>query len=203
MVRIWQRRQVPDEAHGEVTELLLAWSAGEASALDKLIPLVYAELRRLAHRYMRGQPLDHTLETAALINEAYLRLIDSSRVRWQDRAHFLAVAAQAMRRILVDYARARGAQRRGGDCRRMSLESTATLYAARRTDLVELDEALSRLAVKYSRKARVIELRFFGGLSVQETAAALGVSEDTVMRDWKLARVWLYHAMKKDREHAG
>lgn len=191
------------EPHGEVTELLLAWSGGETSALDRLIPLVYAELRRLAHRYMRGQPLDHTLETAALINEAYLRLIDSSRVRWQDRAHFLAVAAQVMRRILVDYARSRGSLRRGGDCQRISLEAVATLHQARSTDLVELDRALNTLAVTSPRKAQVIELRFFGGLSVPETAAVLDVSEDTVMRDWKLARVRLYHAMKKDRAHAG
>jgi RNA polymerase sigma factor (TIGR02999 family) len=152
---------------------------------------------------MAGQPLDHTLETAALINEAYLRLIDSSRVRWQDRAHFLAVSAQAMRRVLVDSARARQSLRRGGDRRRISLEAAATLHQARGTDLVELDEALSALAVTSPRKAQVIELRFFGGLSVQETAAVLDVSEDTVMRDWKLARVRLYHAMKKDREHAG
>jgi RNA polymerase sigma factor (TIGR02999 family) len=194
---------VREEPHGEITELLLAWSGGETSALDKLIPLVYAELRRLAHRYMRDQPLDHTLETSALINEAYLRLIDSSRVRWQDRAHFLAVAAQAMRRILVDYARSRRALRRGGNCQRISLEVAATLHRARTTDLVELDEALSSLAVTSPRKAQVIELRFFGGLSVQETAAVLDVSEDTVMRDWRLARVRLYHAMKGDREHAG
>ena len=191
------------EPHGEITELLLAWSGGEASALDKLIPLVYAELRRLAHRYMRDQPLNHTLETSALINEAYLRLIDSSRVCWQDRAHFLAVSAQVMRRILVDFARSRKSQRRGGDCRRISLETAAHMHQARSTDLVELDEALSTLAATFPRKAQVIELRFFGGLSVQETAAVLGVSEDTVMRDWKLARVRLYHAMKKDREHAG
>ena len=192
-----------EQAHGEVTELLLAWSAGETSALDKLIPLVHAELRRLAHRYMRNQPLDHTLETAALINEAYLRLIDSSRVRWQDRAHFLAVAAQAMRRILVDYARSRAAQRRGGNGHRISLEVAATLHQARGTDLVELDWALDALAAESPRQARVIELRFFGGLSVQETAAVLEVSEDTVLRDWRLARVKLYHAMKKDRTHAG
>jgi RNA polymerase sigma factor (TIGR02999 family) len=194
---------VHGEPHGEITELLLAWSAGETSALDKLIPLVHAELRRLAHRYMRGQPIHHTLQTAALINEAYLRLVDSNRVHWQDRAHFLAVAAQAMRRILVDYARSRNAQRRGGDCRRISLEAAATLRQAQSTDLVDLDDALSALAVTSPRKAQVIELRFFGGLSVRETAAALDVSEDTVMRDWKLARVRLYHAMKGHREHAG
>lgn len=160
------------EQPGEITELLLAWSGGEASALDKLIPLVYAELRRLAHRYMREQPLDHTLETSALINEAYLRLIHSSRVRWQDRAHFLAVAAQAMRRILVDYARARKAQRRVAIAGASRLKRRP--ICTRRMDLVELDEALSSLAVTFPRKAQVIELRFFGGLSVQETAAVLG-----------------------------
>jgi len=194
---------VRGESHGEITELLLAWSSGEVSALDKLIPLVYAELHRLAHRYMRDQPVTHTLQTSALINEAYLRLIDCSRVRWQDRAHFLAVAARAMRRILVDYARSRKSLRRGGDYQRISLEAVATLHQARSTNLVELDEALGTLAITFPRKAQVIELRFFGGLSVQETAAVLDVSEDTVLRDWKLARVRLYHAMKRGHEHAG
>lgn len=187
---------------GEITELLLAWSGGEPSALDKLVPLVYAELRRLAHRYMRAEPHGHTLETSALINEAYLRLVDSSRVRWQDRAHFLAVSAQLMRRVLVDAARARRSQRRGGDGQRVTLTAAANLPSVQGTDLVQLDELLITLAATEPRRAQVIEMRYFGGLSVQETAEALSVSEDTVMRDWRLARVWLLRAMKKERGRA-
>jgi RNA polymerase sigma factor (TIGR02999 family) len=191
---------------GEITELLLAWSGGETSALDKLVPLVYAELRRLAHRYMRGEPQGHTLETSALVNEAYLRLVDSSRVHWRDRVHFLAVSAQLMRRVLVDFARARRSQRRGGDGQRVTLTAAANLPAqsvSRSTDLVQLDELLTTLAATEPRRAQVIEMRYFGGLSVQETAEALGVSDDTVMRDWRLARVWLLRAMKRERMHAG
>jgi RNA polymerase sigma-70 factor (ECF subfamily) len=189
-----------ESGHGEITELLLAWSNGDAAALDKLIPLMYAELRRLARGYMRHQPPDHTLETAALVNEAYLRLIDSSRVKWQDRAHFLAVSAQLMRRIVVDYARARGAQRRGGDGRRTTLSDAANL-ATPAAEFLDLDEALTELAAASPRKAQVIELRFFGGLSHAETAAVLGVSEDTVRRDWRLGRMLLLHAM--GGKHAG
>jgi RNA polymerase sigma factor (TIGR02999 family) len=170
--------------------------------LDKLIPLVYAELRRLAHRYMRNQPADHTLETGALINEAYVRLVDSSRVKWQNRAHFLAVAAQLMRRVLVDSARARQAQRRGGDGQRVSLD-TATILPSRSTDLIALDEALADLAAASPRKAQVIELQFFGGLSHAETAAVLSVSEDTVRRDWRLGRMMLLQALDQGRTHAG
>ena len=195
------------EPHGEITELLLAWSGGEASALDKLVPLVYAELHRLARRYMRAEPQGHTLETSALINEAYLRLVDSSRVHWRDRVHFLAVSAQLMRRVLVDFARARRSQRRWGDGQRVTLSAAANLpaphNASQSTDMVQLDQLLTTLAATQPRRAQVIELRYFGGLSVQETAEALGVSEDTVMRDWRLARVWLLRAMKKERAHAG
>lgn len=189
------------EGH-EVTELLLAWRRGEESALDRLMPLVYHELRRLAHRYIRGEHSGHTLQTTALINEAYIKLIDSRRVEWQDRAHFLAVAAQLMRRVLVDLARARGSQKRGGDVNRVPLESAVKLPHARGRDLVQLDDALNTLAAKYPRKAQVIEMRFFGGLSVPETAEALGVSEDTVLRDWRLARVWLFRALNETERNA-
>ncbi len=191
-----------DPVHGEITELLLAWTGGEASALDKLIPLVYAELRRVAHHHMRNEPLGHTLQTSALIHEAYLRLIDSSRVNWRGRTHFLSVSAQLMRRILVDEARARRAQRRGGDVKRVPLEAAAML-PERSTDLIELDEALQALASISARRAQVIELRFFGGLGVQETAEVLRISEETVMRDWRLARMWLFRTMNRRRAHAG
>jgi RNA polymerase sigma-70 factor (ECF subfamily) len=192
-----------EPAHGEVTELLLAWSGGEASALDKLIPLVYAELRRLAHRYMGHERADHTLQTSELINEAYVRLVDARRVNWRDRAHFLAVSAQAMRRVLVDYARSRGSQRRGAGISCLPLEAAVKLRARQSPDLVKLDEALTALAGEHPRRAQVIELRFFGGLSVEETAAVLVVSEDTVLRDWRLARIWLLRSMNGEGAHAG
>ena len=197
-----------ESGHGEITELLLAWSGGEASALDKLVPLVYAELRRLAHRYMWHERADHTLQTSELINEAYLRLVDASRVNWQDRAHFLAVSAQAMRRVLVEYARSRGSQRRGAGMQRLPLSAAVNVHARQSPDLVKLDEALTALAGEHPRRAQAIELRFFGGLSVEETAAVLLVSEDTVWRDWRLARIWLLRSMSRSRSsergaHAG
>ena len=192
-----------EPGHGEVTELLLAWSGGEASALDKLIPLVYAELRRLVHRHMWHERAGHTLQTSELINEAYLRLVDANRIHWKDRAHFLAVSAQAMRRVLVEYARARGSQRRGAGVRRLPLSAAVNLHARQSPDLVRLDEALTALGGEYPRRAQVIELRFFGGLSVEETAAVLVVSEDTVLRDWRLARIWLLRSMSSEGAHAG
>jgi RNA polymerase sigma-70 factor (ECF subfamily) len=182
--------------HGEdLTQLLMAWSDGDACALDKLIPLVHDELRRLAHRYMSGERTGHTLETTALVNEAYIRLIDSSRVRWQNRAHFFAVSAQLMRRILVDYARSHRSTKRGGGLQPVPLDETLALSPDRDPDLVALDEALVRLASLDERKSRVVELRFFGGLAVEETAEVLGVSADTVMRDWRLAKAWLMREM--------
>ncbi|MGO4881183.1 MAG: sigma-70 family RNA polymerase sigma factor [Bryobacteraceae bacterium] len=189
--------------HGEVTELLLAWSGGEASALDRVIPLVYAELHRLARRYMTHERPGHTLQTSELINEAYLRLVDANRVNWQDRAHFLAVAAKAMRRVLVEHARARGSQRRGAGVQNLPLEAALNVHAGQSPDLVKLDGALTSLAGEHPRRAQVIELRFFGGLSVEETATVLGFSEDTVLRDWRLARIWLLRAMSGERAHAG
>ncbi|MGH9941887.1 MAG: sigma-70 family RNA polymerase sigma factor [Pyrinomonadaceae bacterium] len=175
----------------EVTQLLLAWNQGDEAALDKLIPLVSEELRRLARHYMSGERAGHLLQTTALVNEAYLRLVDSSRVRWQNRAHFFAVSAQLMRRILVDLARSRQRLKRGGEALQVSLAEAMIVPQERGTDLVALDEALGALAVLDERKAQVVELRFFGGLSVEETAEALQVSADTVMRDWKTAKVWL------------
>ena len=174
-----------------VTQLLLDWSHGDQAALDKLMPLVYEELHRLAQRYMRRESPGHTLQTTALVNEAYLRLIDQRQVRWQNRAHFFAIAAQLMRRILLDRARRRRYIKRGGGARQVSLDEAADVFQERSADLVALDEALSRLADLDPRKGRVVELRFFGGLSVEETAEALNVSPETVMRDWRLAKVWL------------
>jgi RNA polymerase sigma-70 factor, ECF subfamily len=193
---------VSEGGHGEVTELLLAWSGGEASALDRVMPLVYAELHRLARQRLWHERPGHTLQTSELINQAYLRLVDARRVNWQGRAHFLAVSAQAMRRVLVEHARARGAQRRGGGAQCLPLEAAANVPAQQGPDLVKLDEALTVLAGEHRRRAQVIELRFFGGLSVEETATVLGVSDDTVLRDWRLARIWLLRAMNGGGAHA-
>ena len=173
------------------TELLRAWSQGDGSALDRLVPLVYEELHRLARRYMRQERPDHTLQATSLVNEAYLRLIDVNRVEWRDRAHFLAVAAQMMRRILVEFARNRQRQKRGGGAVRVSLDDVQELPDSSGRDLVVLSDALSRLATFDARMGQVVELRFFGGLTVAETAAVLNISPETVMRDWKTAKAWL------------
>ncbi|MBI4903673.1 MAG: sigma-70 family RNA polymerase sigma factor [Acidobacteria bacterium] len=175
----------------EITSLLLEWNGGDRDALDRLIPLVYDELRRLAHRHMRRERPGHPLQTTALVNEAYLRLIDSSRVRWKSRAHFFAVSAQLMRRILVDTARSRQKLKRGGAAAVVPLEEAAIVAAGRPIDLIALDLALSKLTEFDERKGTVVELRYFGGLSVDETAEVLAVSPITVMRDWDLAKVWL------------
>jgi RNA polymerase sigma factor (TIGR02999 family) len=175
----------------DVTALLLAWRTGDDEALAHLTPLVYNELHRLAHRYMRGEQSDHSLQTTALVNEAYIRLVDSRRVGWQNRAHFLAVAAQLMRRILVDFVRRRRFQKRGGGLQKVSLADGFELASPVNTDIVAVDDALRELAKLDPRKARVVELRFFGGLSLEETAEALNVSTDTVGRDWRAARAWL------------
>src|SRR5438128_7721291 len=169
----------------EVTELLLAWSQGDESALEKLMPLVYGELHRLAKRYMGRERAGHVLQTSALVNEAYLRLIDSKNVHWQNRAHFFAVSAQLMRRILVDFARERQYLKHGDARLRVSLSEAAGLPMERDADLVALDEALTALAEVDQRKVRVVEMRFFGGLSVKEVAEVLKISEETVMRDWR------------------
>lgn len=175
----------------QVTQLLLAWSNGDQKAMEKLTPLVYEELHRLARRYMANERSGHTLQATALVNEAYLRLVDSKNVRWQNRAHFFAVSAQLMRRILVDFARSRHYQKRGGEARQVSLDEALVVSRERGSDLVALDDALNALAALDPRKSRVVELRFFGGLTVEETAEALEVSPDTVLRDWKFAKTWL------------
>lgn len=182
-------------ASNDVTSLLLAWSEGEPAALDRLMPLVYAQLRQLAHRYMEQERSGHVLQTTALINEAYLRLINSSRVQWEDRAHFFAVCARCMRRILVDSARSRRYLKRGGKARQVSMDAALEIPQEDGPDLVALDEALTNLSALDSRKARVVEFRFFGGLTVDETARVLEVSAETVSRDWKLAKAWLFRAL--------
>lgn len=175
----------------EVTRLLRAWSKGDDAALDELYRIVYDELRRLAHRYMSRESAGHTLQTTALVNEAYLRLADAKDVNWQDRAHFFAVSANVMRRILIDEARARRAERRGGDNLTIALDDAVGLERGEDLDLLALDLALEGLAKINRRQSQVVELRYFGGLSVEETAEVLKVSADTVMRDWRFAKVWL------------
>lgn len=186
----------------EVTQLLKDWSSGDSAALDQLIPIVYDELRAVAARYLRRERQDHTLQPTALVNEAYLRLIDQRQVQWQNRAHFVGVAAQMMRRILVDHARNHNRAKRGGGARKVSLDEAVALSEERADDLVELDEALTALAKFDERKSRVVEMRYFGGLSVDETAEVLKVSEITVARDWKLAKAWLYTRIEDNGEHA-
>ena len=181
----------------DITQLLQAWSEGDERALDKLMPLVYRELHRLAQRYMAHERPGHTLQTTALVNEAYLRLVDAGKVNFQNRAHFFAVSAQLMRRILVEFARRHGSQKRGGEVQRVSLEESLVVYGERGADLVALDDALQALAAIDARRSRVVELRFFGGLSVEETAEVLRVSPETVMHDWKLAKAWLRREMSR------
>jgi RNA polymerase sigma factor (TIGR02999 family) len=184
-------RLIPMNADRPVTDLLLAWGQGDDAALQALTPLVYDELRRLARRSLRGEREGHTLPATALVHEAFVRLVDGSRVRWQDRAHFFAVAARLMRRVLVDFGRARRSQKRGGSAERVSLDEEIAGGGGRIEDLLAVDAALEALARLDPRKAQVVELRFFGGLTVEESAEALSVSPDTIKRDWKFARVWL------------
>jgi RNA polymerase sigma factor (TIGR02999 family) len=179
-----------------VTELLQAWSGGDSAALDRLIPIVHDELYRIAHRCMAAEKPGHTLQPTALVNEAYLRLIETRRMNWQNRAHFLAMAARIMRRILVDFARSKQYQKRGGGAVRVTLVDDVAVSTEPGRDLVALDEALDALARVDERKSRVIEMRFFGGLSVKETAEALQVSPETVMRDWRLAKAWLLRQLR-------
>jgi RNA polymerase sigma factor (TIGR02999 family) len=192
----------PAGAH-EITELLVAWSGGDKSALERLMPLVYDELRRLAHRHMNRERADHTLQTTALVNEAYLRLVNWKEVQWQNRAHFFAVSAQMMRRILVDFARERRYLKRGGGALRVSLTEAASFTEQQGADLVALDEALIALAEMDPRKGQVVEMRFFGGLSVEEVAEVLKVSEETVIRDWRLAKVWLLRELSRGASSGG
>ena len=191
---------MPETAPPDVTQLLLAWKGGDNAALERLIPVVYAELHRLAHRCMRGERSGRTLQTTALVNEAYVRLVDSRRVGWQNRAHFFAVSAQLMRRILVDHARARCRIKRGGRAQRLELDPSLAIPSSTDANVARLDDALSALDQVDSRKAKVVELRFFGGFSVAETAEALSVSERTVMNDWKFAKVWLLRELENRGE---
>ena len=175
----------------ELTQLLRAWSEGDDQALEKLVPLVYTELHRLARHYMANERAGHTLQTSALVNEAYLRLVNFKNVTWKNRAHFFGVSAGLMRRILVDFARSRRSLKRGGEVLTVSLEEGSIAFPSAGADLVALDDALKSLAAMDPRRSRVVELRFFGGLSAQETAEVLKVSAETVLHDWKLAKVWL------------
>ena len=181
----------------EITQLLVAWNQGDQAALERLTPLVHGELHRLAKRYMAGERKGHILQTTALVNEAYLRLIDWRNVEWKNRAHFFGLAAQIMRRILVDFARAYQSEKRGGDEIRVSLSEAANVPSERSPDLVALDDALQSLEKLDRRQARVVELRFFAGLSLEETAEALSVSLSTVRRDWGLAEAWLYRELNR------
>jgi|SRR5688572_8179609 len=181
----------------DITGLLLAWNEGDAQALEALVPTVYQELRRIAKRYMAGERDDHILQASALVNEAYLRLIDSGRVEWKNRAHFFAVSAQLMRRILVDFARKKRNQKRGGSIRVLPLEEGLVAADDRPRDIVALDDALTTLANDHERVSRVVELRYFVGLSTEETAEVLQVSTDTVLRDWRFGRSWLLRELRK------
>ena len=181
----------------EITRLLHAWRGGDEAALDRLAPLVYGELRKIAHGYMRGEREGATFQATALVNEAYLRLVDAGSVDWHDRAHFFAVSAQMMRRILVDAARARSRAKRGGHAAKLSLDEIPDPTSGRSDELVAVDDALNALAKLDPRKAKVIELRFFGGLSVEETAAVLKISPQSVMRDWRLSRSWLMRELSR------
>ena len=186
----------------EVTGLLTRWSQGDGAALAELTPLVYEELRRLAHHFMEGQRTDHTLQTTALVNEAYLRLADQTNPHWQNRAHFFAVAARAMRQIVVDYARSQQARKRGGGALKVELDEVAIVSPEQSKEIVDLHEALERLAALDSRKAQVVELKYFGGLNYDEMAEVLKISRITVRRDWEFARAWLYTELKEPANHA-
>jgi RNA polymerase sigma factor (TIGR02999 family) len=180
---------------GEVTQLLIKWGKGDQTAFDELIPVVYAELKRLARRYMGKERIDHTLQTSALINEAYIRLIQGHPIAWQDRKHFYAVAAQIMRHILIDHARSYHYAKRGAGAEKVALEEAESLRVARAEELLALDEALKALAAFDSRKCQITELRFFGGLTVEETAEVLELSPVTIMREWRAAKAWLQRAL--------
>ena len=181
----------------DVTALLIEWRDGDAGAVERLLPLVHGELRRLAKRHMAGERPGHVLQPTALVNEVYLRLVDVRRVQWQDRAHFFAMAARLMRRVLVDFARAQGNQKRGGALRRVTFDQNLAVVSDTPDALIAIDDALRGLAAQYERKSQVVELRFFGGLSVEETAEVLKISPETVMRDWKFAKNWLLRELSR------
>jgi RNA polymerase sigma factor (TIGR02999 family) len=184
-------------SQSEVTQLLLEWGNGDRAALDLLVPVVYQELRRLANYYMSRERPGHTLQTSALVNEAYMRLVDYRDMRWQNRAHFFAVAAQAMRRILVDHARKRHFAKRGGSAVKVSFDETAIVSREQDANLVALDDALTSLEELDPRKSRIVELRYIGGLNIEETAEVLDISPATVQREWRAAKAWLYRAIKE------
>jgi len=191
-----------EPSSGDITRFLQLWSEGDETALEKLTPLVYRELYRLAAGYMRGEQREHTLQATALVNEAYLRLIDWKNVQWTNRGHFLGVAAQVMRRVLVDYARSRRSDKRGGGARPVSLDEAPTLAQDRVGLLVDVDEALNRLAAIDPKRAKVVELRYFGGLSVEETAEVLKISPITVIRNWNFAKAWLLRELGATTDEA-
>jgi len=190
------------EPRSDVTELLVAWSAGDEQARDRLVPLVYPELRRVAHNKLRRERPGQTLQPTALVNEAYLRLVQIKRMKWQNRAHFFAICSRLMRQILVDSARARQVAKRGRRAVRITLDAELLPSESPEADVIALDDALNALGEVDPRKSRVVELRFFGGLSVEETAAVIGVSSDTVLRDWKFAKTWLYRELRDARSGA-
>jgi RNA polymerase sigma-70 factor (ECF subfamily) len=188
------KKDPPRQEH-QITELLAEWSGGNQAALDELYPLVYDELHRLARRYMSRERKGHTLQTTALINEAYVRLVDQRNVQWANRSHFFAISAQIMRRILIDHARRQAYAKRGGGARQVSLDETAAIALDDLSELLRLDEALQSLAELDPRRSRVVELRYFGGLNNEEIAGVLNISENTVIRDWNMARAWLYRQL--------
>jgi RNA polymerase sigma-70 factor, ECF subfamily len=190
--------RTPSREQQEVTQLLGDWSGGDKGALEKLIPLVQPELHRLAHRYMNRERAGHTLQTTAILNEAYLRLVDNRKPLWQGRSHFVAAAAQLMRRIMVDHARERHSLKRGGGMLKVTLDEAALVTETRSEELLALDEALERLAGQDPRKSQIVELRYFGGLTVEETAEFLKLSQRTVEREWNMAKAWLYRALSGD-----
>jgi RNA polymerase sigma factor (TIGR02999 family) len=186
----------------QITQLLQSWNQGDENAIEKLVPLVYDELHRLAHRYISDERPGHMLQTTALINEAYVRLVDSEHANWEGRSHFFGVCAQVMRRILVDWARSRRSLKRGGDVPVLDLQEALAVAKQPGTDLVAIDDALQTLALVDARKSQVVEMRFFGGMSVKETAEVLKISPETVQRDWKLAKSWLRRELRGDRSSA-
>jgi RNA polymerase sigma factor (TIGR02999 family) len=192
-----QQNHMPKPSPDDITGLLAAWGGGDRAALDRLMPLVYQELRRLAHRQMRRERGGDTLQTTALVNEAYLRLVDYERVKARDRSHFLAIAAQVMRRILIERARGRHSNKRGSNPQRISLEDMAEVADERAANLIALDDALQALSTIDPRKAQLVELRYFGGLTIEETADVLGISTPTVERDWRTARIWLHREISR------
>lgn len=190
------------QSPADLTALLVKWSGGDKQALDELMPLVYKELRRIADSFFRRERADHTLQPTALINEAYLRLIDEKNITWQSRAHFIGVAAQLMRFILIDHARARGSAKRGGSSQKVSLDEAVVFFAQKDLDLISLDEALKKLEAIDPQQSRVVELRFFGGLSIEETAVAMDISPATVKREWAMAKAWLHKKLSEQTEQA-